>query len=450
MSPWSLLSRRRPRPVSWPEAPSHCGPTLQAWLRILAVAACAPVLTAPLRAAPASASTATSIPLAQGLVFTVTSHTGLEVFCRGSLPIADTEIVYSVKSVDATSVTLQFALSAARDADAAKLLDQVPTQFERQVRWEDLRSATRESVLFASTDPTRVPPGQTFATASAAVLAQLHDAGKVEFVLGLYEPEQGLESIASLFGGLGFRGCQAQDSRDLGAPLVSGIMALLSSPARHYYRGTLTRVGVERFSVLLDGKRTTVPALHARGELRFRDKTITPEFWWLDDANNPLTLKWTIGRSYEVVTRIDRPLPETPAQARSGASQTLAASPLATALAGKDCRAELTGVYFTTGSARVLEASMPALQRLAAILVQHPDWKVTIEGHTDNIGSAQYNLDLSLRRAEAVRRVLIHRFGVPEKQLSAKGYGFTRPVESNDTDEGRAHNRRVEVKRACG
>ena len=97
----------------------------------------------------------------------------------------------------------------------------------------------------------------------------------------------------------------------------------------------------------------------------------------------------------------------------------------------------------------MLDVSLPALQRFAALLAQHPDWDLTIEGHTDNIGSAEYNLDLSTRRAQAVRQVLVGRFRVPAARLAAKGYGLTRPVESNATDQGRAHNRRVEVSRRC-
>ncbi|MDE2261396.1 MAG: OmpA family protein, partial [Gammaproteobacteria bacterium] len=230
------------------------------------------------------------------------------------------------------------------------------------------------------------------------------------------------------------------------SPLViSGLQMMLSSPARHYYRGTLTRVGPdEPFSVLLDGQRTTVPAVHVRGEMKFADRTITPELWWLDEPGNPLTLKWAIGGNYEIVTRIDRP-PSGQGNGRTHAG----ANPMAAGLAGHSCRAELAGVYFTTASSQVLEVSLPALQRFAALMAQHPDWTVTIEGHTDNIGSAEYNLDLSTRRAQAVRQVLIGRFGVPAARLQAKGFGLTRPVETNATDQGRAHNRRVEVSRRC-
>ena len=67
----------------------------------------------------------------------------------------------------------------------------------------------------------------------------------------------------------------------------------------------------------------------------------------------------------------------------------------------------------------------------------------------DNVGPAAYNMDLSTRRAGAVRDALIRRFGASAARLQSQGYGLTRPVETNATDEGRAHNRRVEVSRQC-
>jgi len=385
--------------------------------------------------ATAATASAAAVPLVPGLTFTVTSHVGL-VTNRGSVPVADTEIVYTVAAADASRVTLRFLLSARSGTAAGKLIEPAPTNFVRVVRREDLRSATREKVLFGSDDP-QLLPGQTFAGTSAAVLAVLASSGKVAFVLGINEPEEGLQALS------GMANAMPGDGTGSGVSpmLSSGIQMLLGSPARHYYRGILTRVGAdEPFSVLLDGKRTTLPAVHVRGELKFADRTITPELWWLDEPGNPLTLKWMIGASYEIVTRIDRPPP-----AQDGG----AATQLAAGLASHACRAELTGVYFTTGSAQVLDVSLPALRRFAALVAQHPDWDLTIEGHTDNIGSAGYNLDLSARRAQAVRQVLVGRFGVPAAKLAAKGFGLTRPVESNATDQGRARNRRVEVSRRC-
>ncbi|HOJ51881.1 MAG TPA: OmpA family protein [Syntrophales bacterium] len=83
------------------------------------------------------------------------------------------------------------------------------------------------------------------------------------------------------------------------------------------------------------------------------------------------------------------------------------------------------------------------LKKFAAVLLRNPSLHVVIEGHTDNVGTAEYNLKLSLRRAESVVKYLVEKFGVPASQLTAKGYGLSRPIASNKTKEGRAKNRRV-------
>jgi OOP family OmpA-OmpF porin len=75
------------------------------------------------------------------------------------------------------------------------------------------------------------------------------------------------------------------------------------------------------------------------------------------------------------------------------------------------------------------------------------DWKLTVEGHTDNIGGDTYNLDLSKRRALAVKEALVAQYDIAPERLTNDGFGASRPVESNETLEGRARNRRVELVR---
>ena len=83
------------------------------------------------------------------------------------------------------------------------------------------------------------------------------------------------------------------------------------------------------------------------------------------------------------------------------------------------------------------------------MLARHADWTVTIEGHTDSIGTSAANAALSERRANAVRARLTSQ-GVAPARLRAVGYGQTKPRESNATIAGRARNRRVELLRPCG
>ena len=84
------------------------------------------------------------------------------------------------------------------------------------------------------------------------------------------------------------------------------------------------------------------------------------------------------------------------------------------------------------------------LDDAAKVFEMNPSIKVEVQGNTDNIGTAKYNMGLSLRRANAVMQYLVNK-GVAQSRLSARGFGFSRPVATNDTDEGRALNRRVEL-----
>jgi OOP family OmpA-OmpF porin len=83
------------------------------------------------------------------------------------------------------------------------------------------------------------------------------------------------------------------------------------------------------------------------------------------------------------------------------------------------------------------------LQAIAAAMRVHEDIELVLEGHTDSRGSDAYNADLSTRRAEAVKRKIAADYGIASDRISAVGYGESRPIATNDTDEGRARNRRV-------
>lgn len=102
-------------------------------------------------------------------------------------------------------------------------------------------------------------------------------------------------------------------------------------------------------------------------------------------------------------------------------------------------------VKFETDKSYVQPQFYPQIEAVAQIMREYVNTTVTIEGHTDSVGAADYNQKLSQRRADAVREVLISQFGVDPNRLIAIGYGETRPVASNDTPMGRQENRRVEA-----
>lgn len=101
-------------------------------------------------------------------------------------------------------------------------------------------------------------------------------------------------------------------------------------------------------------------------------------------------------------------------------------------------------ILFRHNSDQINPVSNRELNRTAALLKKYPENSITINGYTDSVGNAAYNVDLSQRRAKAVADALIER-GVPASQVSYHGFGAANPVAPNDTAAGRAKNRRVEL-----
>ena len=105
----------------------------------------------------------------------------------------------------------------------------------------------------------------------------------------------------------------------------------------------------------------------------------------------------------------------------------------------------LNNVFFDYNEYSLRKESIAELDRLWALLQEYPNLRIEISGHTDNIGSAEFNKDLSLNRAKAVADYLISK-GIPSHRLSYIGYGFEKPLAPNETEEGRSLNRRSEFK----
>ena len=105
----------------------------------------------------------------------------------------------------------------------------------------------------------------------------------------------------------------------------------------------------------------------------------------------------------------------------------------------------LYGILFDFDKDVIKPESKPTLDEIATLLSGKPDLKVKIVGHTDNQGTAEYNLDLSKRRAASVVAALTGQYGIAADRLTSEGMGASQPVDTNDTDAGRAKNRRVEL-----
>jgi outer membrane protein OmpA-like peptidoglycan-associated protein len=202
---------------------------------------------------------------------------------------------------------------------------------------------------------------------------------------------------------------------------------------RDDYTGEMQRdiLAPYKYKVIVNGTETELPALHAMGLLDGNPTQMAV----LDDAANPLlldleipTLRFalrTVKITYPVAKKIESDLEQ----------------------AG---RAEIYGIYFDFDRAVIRTESEPVLDEIAEALRKNPGWKLSIEGHTDNVGGEEHNQTLSARRAEAVKAALVERYAIAPERLTTVGFGASQPKASNATVEGRALNRRVELVKPGG
>src|ERR1700722_3251919 len=221
-------------------------------------------------------------------------------------------------------------------------------------------------------------------------------------------------------------------------------------------QGTLHRVepGPVLISVLVNGHPEQIATMHTHVDLSPQVNQmggqfagIGYDFWFLDDTSNAWIVKQT---GVEKFSGGSHPT------ARQGLQQLVrvqiadSAATLSMAQAlSKTCRFPAYGIHFATASAELTSSSGPTLKTIADLMAKQPAWQLTIEGHTDSVGGAPYNKDLSERRTAAVKTALVTTYGVQASRLETVGYGLSHPVETNTTPAGRARNRRVDISRKC-
>ncbi|HTI06877.1 MAG TPA: OmpA family protein [Gemmatimonadales bacterium] len=207
-------------------------------------------------------------------------------------------------------------------------------------------------------------------------------------------------------------------------------------------RGEVQRVGNDTTeTVIVDGHGVTVPIMHVRAEFAsvLDNWHMTGDMWFVDDTAaawiTRIEMKRQDDRTFHMALgTITTPVPG------NAIERELADS----------CRAPVYGFYFAFNSAALDAASQPTFHAVADLLGRHPDWTLAIEGHTDSIGDPAANLTLSDRRANAVRQELLSHYGIAAPRLTAAGRGMAGYVAPNNTLEGRARNRRVDLVRRCG
>lgn len=202
-------------------------------------------------------------------------------------------------------------------------------------------------------------------------------------------------------------------------------------------RGTLASRGGGTFAAIVNDHLEDLPVLRAEGVLKgvAMGKPIETRVRLavLDDERFPLVLDYSmpdIGTTGYFVryTRISYPTDR-----------------LIEERLTEDRRVDVYGIYFDFASDRLRAESEPVLREIAETLARHPDWALSIDGHTDGVGGERANQQLSERRSAAVRAALVGRYQIDGARLNARGFGASRPKDTNETREGRARNRRVEL-----
>ncbi|HWW83588.1 MAG TPA: OmpA family protein [Vicinamibacterales bacterium] len=358
---------------------------------------------------------------------TVPLVTGLAVVASVREPAGDYESVRRVTAISSDSVA--FSITAERPGENGE----EPTQIQatRTVRLVDLKTArTLKPRISSGWDAEEIYPGTTTSQLSTAGLTELRATGHTALTF-IDDGSGGISaSTAALLGNLVIAGgsVSAESVKEKMATAVA------MGGAAFTVAGTMTSVepGIVPVSVLVNNAVVALPARHIRGKLTGDDGDRDADMYVLDDPANPLLLQFRVGEDSLTVVRIDWPDASTVTNMES-------------ALAARK-PVDLYGIYFAFNSAEIRPQSDSTLDEIAAMMKRDPTWKLTVTGHTDNIGGDSSNLALSQRRSAAVKVALVSR-GTSADRLATGGSGASAPKATNATLAGRAQNRRVELSR---
>jgi outer membrane protein OmpA-like peptidoglycan-associated protein len=351
------------------------------------------------------------------------AKTGMLVVTAIASPRGDYESMKQIVSMDDSGITLSYHSEGPNPGAAGQ---SNPVSVERLVLARDLNTAHDYAEVFTSSAP-RSFPGTTAITASREVLAELKQKGSTAFS---FRPQGLAGALGSLVGT--FSALTGTDTKNVGGISLDKLGKQVCSLQRE---GN----GLFAFPVLLNAQPVTLPALRAT----CTTDDGSADFYILDQPDYPLMLAWKLGEGSQLQV-IKITYPPAPASPKSG--QPAPPSAIEQQLKEKK-KVDIYGIYFDFASDQLKPESTPVLEEIAGVLKDNPEWKLTVSGHTDNVGGDAYNLDLSKRRAAAVKQALVTQYHVAPERLSTDGFGASRPVDTNDTLAGRARNRRVELTR---
>ena len=319
---------------------------------------------------------------------------GLTVVRATSEPRGDYENLLTITEISPAGYALQAAGEIPAD-DGSGLMK---VNIVRRVRADDRRGARKIRSFFHTGDPEQF--NGTVPGMSMVMLSDLHGAGRTQI---------SFQQIGVL---AGFTWVKRT---------LSGSLVRIDGPPA-------------TMPMLVNGRRLQLPVVHAKGRLGDSEGSEEFEYFILDNPGNPIILRSRGYKFSSAVIKIEYPEPK---QSVSQIESELSAHK----------SAEVYGIYFSFARADIRPQSERVLKEIAGVLTQHPDWKLVISGHTDGIGDAASNLDLSRRRSAAVKAALVERYRIAATRLVTDGFGESQPKASNDRPEGRALNRRVELTR---
>jgi outer membrane protein OmpA-like peptidoglycan-associated protein len=364
-----------------------------------------------------TAATSTLVPMKVGLVVAGASS-------QKGRP--DYETIITARNVTSSGIDIDYTYFGPRagtaenaHTSASNSIRDVVTR--RKVLTQDLASA-HELNLYYSGQDSHVFPGTTSLRVSQDVFIELKSSEGVQVSYKVY-PAPSMQSLVS-----NLLNRTQSDSGNLSLQDITG-----GASSSTLVKCTLQRAAPDdiAYPVILNDKPVELPAIHAACKSDQDDL----ELYVLDQLNDPIVLAGSsrLGHLRGEVIRINYP-------------EEVAVNPIEQDLK-QSGRAQVYGIYFDFASAAIRPQSHVVLARIAKAMKDNPAWGLTVEGHTDNIGGDASNLDLSRRRSAAVVRSLNTEYRIPSDRFSSQGYGASRPLDTNDTLEGRARNRRVELVR---
>ena len=374
----------------------------------------------------------------------------------------DYESIKEIRSVTDEGVSMEYIADnipetpnpfATEQENAAAKDRKRSVHSSRKILATDLQNSHEYAELFGETTPMTIP-STTALGISAASLNDLVTKGETPFT---YQ-DTGLKgALGGLIGGLA--GMADQMKKEGGAATPDDQktqQAMKDLQQMGKVNCTLKRMDqkIYAFPVMLNDGRVQLPAVRANCK---SDSGSTAEFYFLNDPQNPLSLTWKVGKSDRLqVVKLEY-VQETAATTGAGGGRPKSGggggTDLDNSAGAKELEQKLEqqetvriyGIYFDFASAQIKSQSKPTLDEIAAVMTAHPEWKLNVAGHTDNVGGDTFNMQLSQQRAESVKAALVTQYKIAADRLSTAGYGASSPVETNDTMEGRARNRRVEL-----